>query len=512
MKTGKFLQRNKEFLDLLLPLDLYVRKLLIPLLFVIGLASFLYGIQYPMLKLALVAVVYFFASELCFWIIKNGLLPAVWTYFILLLFDCLVLSVCTYLTGGAIESFLPILFIVIGVLAGLTLEIYMIASLVVFTGCCYFFLVSMEIYGLMQFPVNFGLLSQESLRYSAYPRITPLAYFTVFVAITFMSYRLSNMLKARGEYFSRLYKDLDRSSKLLVRRDHENMMLNQELDDQLKQLENSNTELGTLKDSLEQEVEKRTQDLKLKVQELDVSRKELQGTLLDLQRALKVKEEFLSIVSHELRTPLTPMIDYINLFREGAFGEMTSQQKEVLVRLQASTKRELNLVDSLLDVSRLESGLFKPKKKPIFIKNLILDIISNSENEIKGKKITVETDIAEETIQADESLLVRAFSQLVDNALKFTPKGGKISVRAFPGDHLIKFEVADTGVGVPQDKLERIFDKFYQVDSSYTRQFGGMGLGLTIVKQIVMAHNGNIQAESKGAGHGLTIIMELPIA
>lgn len=250
-------------------------------------------------------------------------------------------------------------------------------------------------------------------------------------------------------------------------------------------------------------------ELKQKGLEYERSRRALLHMMADLEKANRVKDEFISIVSHELRTPLAPIIDYVAILKEGLAPDQT---QAIYDRLSVCAKRELNLVNSLLDVSRLESGMYNPVKVMIYPKKVITDLLQEFSLEIKKKKLKVSAQMGEETLLADENLLVRAISQLIDNAIKFSPKGGHVQVRSFFEDGKIRFEIGDQGIGIAPENLEKIFDKFFQVDSSYTRKFGGMGLGLTIVKQIIESHGGKIWAVSRGLGHGAKFIFLLPVA
>ncbi|MBU0573642.1 MAG: PAS domain S-box protein [Candidatus Margulisbacteria bacterium] len=235
--------------------------------------------------------------------------------------------------------------------------------------------------------------------------------------------------------------------------------------------------------------------------------------ITELEKVESMKNEFFSVVSHELRTPLTPLLDYIELFREGMLGDLSDKQKLVLEKLRNLGRRELNLVNSILDFSRLERGSFKILRTPVNIKVFVKEIIDSLSPAASARSQTIEEDISDKmpVIMVEENLVSRLLAQIFDNAIKFTPRGGTIQCKAFPRPGGVDIEISDNGIGVAADKLEKIFDKFYQVDSSHTREVGGMGLGLAICKQIVLAHGGTIHAESKGVGKGLTIKVFLPL-
>ncbi|MFH2034672.1 MAG: HAMP domain-containing sensor histidine kinase [Candidatus Margulisiibacteriota bacterium] len=503
MKKGRYFERNQEFFVIAQHLDVIVRKLLIPLFFVIALASYLYGIAYPILALALIVLIFFIVSGAVFWVIKRGVFPAEPCYFVLLLIDCVFLAFATYYTGGA-ESFVPLVYIVVGVLGGLTLPLWGVVGVIVSVGVCYFVELLLEMNSLLPSLGLFGIFIKEAYL-SPYFRIVPLAYFVGFVAITFLSYQVAEILRKRRDRLLVLNRELNINSQLLKNNEVELKMANSELDKKL-------SELQKLKANLELLVEQRTKDLTDKVAALDQSHDAMLHIMQDLRRSDKIKDEFLSVVSHELRTPLTPLIDYLSLLKEGYTGKLNQKQKNIVERMMVSATRELNMIDALLNVSRLETGVYLPKKIPVSVRKVVADVVNELKSLIDMKQIVLEQQNLDITIMSDESLLVRAISQLLENALKFTPTGGKIWIRSETVDNFIKLEVEDTGIGVEKNKLEKIFDKFFQVDSSAVRQYGGMGLGLTIVRQIVKAHGGKIFAESPGPGKGTRIVVFLPIS
>ena len=233
----------------------------------------------------------------------------------------------------------------------------------------------------------------------------------------------------------------------------------------------------------------------------------------DLKVVDRMKSEFISVISHELKTPLTPLMDYAEILLEGITGPSNEKQKEIYESLLRLAQRELNLINSLLDMSRLEFRTFVPIKKELQVVNIISDSINDVAKEAEKKQIKIEKEIIGDppTIMADESLISRLVAQLLNNAMKFTPAGGRIKLIYSAGEDSVRFEIGDTGVGLVKENLEKIFEKFYQVDASYARQFGGMGLGLSICQQIVLAHKGRIWAESEGLGKGTTFIFTLPV-
>lgn len=280
-------------------------------------------------------------------------------------------------------------------------------------------------------------------------------------------------------------------------------------------------EIGELADSFNQmaedlkkineQLEAHAKTLEEKVKERT---KELEAALDKLKVVDRMKTEFLSVVSHELKTPLTPIHEYTSLLLEGVLGQVSEDQKKALETVKRQSTHLSNLMDTVLDISRLEVGKpFPIKKELISFSDILAEVKEAVLNDIKKSNLTFEAEIAENlpTIYADGSAIRRLFLNLIGNAIKFTPHSGKITIKIVPENHSILCSVADTGIGLSQEHLEKIFEKFYQVDSSYTREAGGLGMGLAIARGIVEAHNGKIWAESKGLGWGSTFYFRLPL-
>jgi PAS domain S-box-containing protein len=229
----------------------------------------------------------------------------------------------------------------------------------------------------------------------------------------------------------------------------------------------------------------------------------------------QMKTEFMSVISHELRTPLTPIQGYTDMLLSGQAGPLSPGQKDALTTIRKQSRRLLNLIDSVLDITRVEYG--KPieiRKEPVSLNAIIEEVVGGISFQFQEKDIKLECDLSPEieTILADEAKITRVVSNLLGNTLKFTPKKGKVGIRSKKVGADVQIEVSDSGVGIDPDHLEKIFEKFYQVDSSYTRQEGGIGMGLAIVREIVEAHGGKVWAESEGLGRGSKFIFTLPLA
>jgi PAS domain S-box-containing protein len=222
-----------------------------------------------------------------------------------------------------------------------------------------------------------------------------------------------------------------------------------------------------------------------------------------------MKEEFLHSITHDLRNPLTAIRGFIRLFQSGQTGTINDVQVKMLDTMEKASLRLLTMVNDILDLARLEAGklqLHLEECRIDEISNRVLELFSpQSRNNGIKLGISLEGDPLS-PIVADPNLLERIFTNLVGNAAKFTPDGGSITIRITNGADALRCEVIDTGEGIPATYLDKVFDKFKQVEGHFK---GGAGLGLTICKRIVEAHGGRIWVESE-MGHGATFIFTLP--
>lgn len=231
-----------------------------------------------------------------------------------------------------------------------------------------------------------------------------------------------------------------------------------------------------------------------------------------LQKALKLREEMIQNVSHELRTPLALIRGYVELLQEGTLGDLTPQQQEAVKVLDKQSGRLHYMVERLLLFQALgRSGL---KKSSFDLKKLLEEIIRSWELRAQRANIQLRLDIPSELppLVADRELLHHVLYNLLDNAVKFSPRGGEVCIRARVDEGCIVLSVSDQGIGIPPDKLEQVFERFYQADGSSTRRFGGMGIGLALCRKIVEMHGGWIWAESEGEGKGSIFYVALPLA
>ncbi|MDP2938917.1 MAG: HAMP domain-containing sensor histidine kinase [Candidatus Omnitrophota bacterium] len=232
-----------------------------------------------------------------------------------------------------------------------------------------------------------------------------------------------------------------------------------------------------------------------------------------IQELDKLKSNFLSMVSHELRTPLTTIQGYISFLRSQKPGELNQKQEECLKISEEETEHLNRLIEDLLDLSRIEIGAFKVNLKSVDMKEVINKAIFALQIFADNQKVILENNLPNDlpNVYADKERLFQVVTNLIENSIKFNRRGGKTSINAFiPGkNNKITFCITDTGIGIPEDSLDKIFDKFYQVDSSQKRKYAGCGLGLAIAKRILELHQGKIWVESK-IEEGSKFFFEIP--
>src|SRR5262245_47433591 len=248
-------------------------------------------------------------------------------------------------------------------------------------------------------------------------------------------------------------------------------------------------------------------------QALDRSRmyESTQRARADAERANRVKDEFVSVVSHELRTPLSAILGWAHMLQRGTLsGEKTVR---ALQSIADNAKRQARLIEELLDFSRVASGRTSLHIERLDIRELVRNVVESMVPTAASRGIELQLAPAPPVdVEGDVRRLEQVFFNLIDNSLKFTPKGGRVSLDVRIVDGLVEVQVSDNGIGIDADFLPRVFDRFRQADSTTSRAHGGLGLGLSIAKQLVEAHKGTIEAESPGKGQGATFIVRLPAA
>lgn len=233
--------------------------------------------------------------------------------------------------------------------------------------------------------------------------------------------------------------------------------------------------------------------------------------LAEAETANRIKDEFLATLSHELRTPLTSLLGWSSVLREARRDEKLLNQG--LDAIDRNARVQAQLIDDLLDVSRIVSGKLNLDVRPLDLALVARAAINIVQPGADAKSITLDyrAEPGLGAISADSARVQQIVWNLLSNAVKFTPQGGKITVRVEREGSNAKLTVQDTGQGIDPEFLPRVFDRFRQADSSTTRTFGGLGLGLAIVRHLVELHGGTVSAESEGVGKGATFAATFPL-
>jgi two-component system, OmpR family, sensor histidine kinase VicK len=225
----------------------------------------------------------------------------------------------------------------------------------------------------------------------------------------------------------------------------------------------------------------------------------------------RMKDEFISVVSHELRTPLTSMHSALKILATGKLGSLTKDGQQILEIADDNTERLVRLVNNVLDLQRIESGEVKMEKQICNISTLMIQATETMQPMAQHHGVVLVVEPIEMNILVDSDYIVQALTNLISNAIKFSPVNGKVWLTAENRPNVeVLLSVCDEGQGIPSDKLESIFERFQQVDSSDSRRKGGTGLGLTICRNIIEQHEGKIWAEST-LGKGSTFSFTLPL-
>jgi signal transduction histidine kinase/HD-GYP domain-containing protein (c-di-GMP phosphodiesterase class II) len=225
-----------------------------------------------------------------------------------------------------------------------------------------------------------------------------------------------------------------------------------------------------------------------------------------------LKSSFVSIVSHELKTPLTHILSFVEALLENVGTSNTAMQREFLTVIDEQSQKLKRLIESVLELSQLESGRLRMHREPFNLVEVVDEAIGLLHEMAAERSITLRAEPAprEIVVEADRTLVRRVILNLGQNAIKFTDEGGAVVFRISGEGRLAQVEVRDTGIGIAPEEMEKIFDKFYQIDGRLSREYPGVGLGLSIAKSIVEWHGGEIRAESE-PGKGSRFTVELPV-
>ena len=236
---------------------------------------------------------------------------------------------------------------------------------------------------------------------------------------------------------------------------------------------------------------------------------QLQRAYDELDQVDKLKDDFISIASHELRTPLSVILGYATFLQEDAQGEASTHLSAVL----NSALRMRNLIEDMTNLRYLKMGEADLQREHLPLAAIFQSAAGDVQNmaEAKGHTLDVHMPDISLMVVVDRIKFGMALTNLLYNAIKFTPSGGRITLTYERKPRAVWIKVIDTGIGIPQDQLDRVFEEFYQVEDHMTRRHGGMGIGLSIARGLVEAHDGHLWAESEGPGRGSTFIINLPL-
>lgn len=258
-------------------------------------------------------------------------------------------------------------------------------------------------------------------------------------------------------------------------------------------------EIYLAKDELEKKIKERTN--------------ELAKSLREIELISRTKSDFISSVSHELRTPLTSVKGFSSLLVDGKFGELPPEAKKRLEQIDSNVNKLVDMVNMLLDISRIESGKTEVKIAPADIVKLIHDVGDFLSPQMQAKKLHFTVELPDALgVLMDKNLIERVLINLINNALKFTPQEGKITVKCTKQKDDALISISDTGCGIEKDDVEKVFQEFYR--TRVTQKIPGTGLGLSLVKRIISTHKGKLWVESeigKGSTFYFTLKLDKPV-
>lgn len=234
----------------------------------------------------------------------------------------------------------------------------------------------------------------------------------------------------------------------------------------------------------------------------------IQNAYSEIQRADDMKTRFLALASHELRTPLQHILGYGSLLKQSTDDSVTDAAGKVV----EAANHMKEIIDTMTNLELIKKGEMSSEFKQVSLQSVLEKALQNKMSEIKKRGHQMEwlVPMQQIMINADIETLPTVFTAILENAIRFTPDGGRITVQADRKRNMVEIEISDTGIGIPPEELENVFKEFYQIEQHLTRTYGGLGLGLSVARGIVNLHGGKIWAYSKGEHQGTTITVQLP--
>ncbi len=233
----------------------------------------------------------------------------------------------------------------------------------------------------------------------------------------------------------------------------------------------------------------------------------------DLQKAIQLRDQFLSIAAHELRTPLTALLGYLQVLQRRVAKEpdFNPRNLDTISAVTAQARRLNKLTGSLFDLARIQTGILNIEHRPVDLSRLVRQMVDEMRPTLEKHTAVLEELQDEVIIEGDEMRLEQALQNLLDNAVKYSPEGGDITIRLVSDEQFAHISVSDEGMGIPQDAIPKLFDRFYRASNINPRNISGMGIGLYLVNDIVVQHKGSIQVSSSET-EKTTFTIHLPIS
>jgi signal transduction histidine kinase len=259
------------------------------------------------------------------------------------------------------------------------------------------------------------------------------------------------------------------------------------------------------------ELEARTRELTAIQKQNEVLLEAEQKSRRAAEEANRGKDEFLAVVSHELRTPLHAITGWSRVLKTDGLSD--EERARAISKIDKNLRIQAAMIDELLNFSEIMSGGLAVITKPIVVREVFDEALEAADAEARRKGVTLVTknSLEFERVLGDKARLRLAIAHVVANAVKFTPAGGSVETDTYVSDDWVKCVVSDTGSGIPPEFLPHIFEQYTQSENHATRQFSGLGLGLTLAERIVQLHHGKIEAASSGVGKGATFTISLPV-